>query len=87
MFGHQPHLPIDLYFPTVRGMKKHHHVDHCVTELCKWFQEAFKEAQMQSTSEAERQKRYYDRKANAILLEPDDLVLAEANTYRGGGER
>ena len=38
---------------------------------------------MQSTSEAERQKQYCDRKANAILLEPGDLVLAKADAYRG----
>ena len=38
---------------------------------------------MQSTSEAEQQKWYYDRKANAISLEPGDLVLAKANTYKG----
>ena len=38
---------------------------------------------MQSTSEAERQKQYYDMKANAISLKPGDLVLAKANTYRG----
>ena len=38
---------------------------------------------MQSTSEVERQKRYYDRKANAISLEPGELVLAKANAYRG----
>ena len=37
---------------------------------------------MQSTSEAERQKWHYDRKANAISLEPGDLVLAKADTYR-----
>ena len=37
---------------------------------------------MQSTSEAERQKRYYDRKANAISLETGDLVLAKADAYR-----
>ena len=38
---------------------------------------------MQSTSEAERQKCYCDRKANAISLEPGDLVLAKADAYRG----
>ena len=36
-----------------------------------------------STSEAERQKQYYDRKANAVLLQTDDLVLAKAETYKG----
>ena len=45
--------------------------------------EAFKEVQVQSTSEAERQKWYCDRKANAISLEPGDLVLAKAIAYRG----
>ena len=37
---------------------------------------------MQSMSEVERQKWYYDRKANAIPLESGDLVLAKADTYR-----
>ena len=37
---------------------------------------------MQSTSEAERQKQYYDRKVNAISLEPGDLVLAKVDAYR-----
>ena len=52
-------------------------------ELCEWLWEAFKEAQVQSMTEAERQKLYYDRKANAISLEPGDLVLAKADTYKG----
>ena len=38
---------------------------------------------MQSTSEVERQKQYYNRKANAISLEPGDLVLAKADAYTG----
>ena len=53
----------------IRGMKKHQHVDHYIAELCEQLWEAFKEAWVQSTSEAERQKQYYDRKANAILLD------------------
>ena len=39
--------------------------------------------QAQSTSEAERQKQYYDRKANAISLETGDLILAKADAYKG----
>ena len=38
---------------------------------------------MQSTSEVEREKLSYDRKANAISLEPGDLDLAKADAYRG----
>ena len=35
------------------------------------------------TSEAERQRWYYDCKANAISLKPGDLVLAKADAYKG----
>ena len=83
MFGCQLCLPIDFYFPMIRGKEKHQHVDHYIAEFCEWLWEAFQEVQMQSTSEAERQKHYYDRKANAISLEPGDLVLAKAETYKG----
>ena len=40
-----------------------------------------KRLQVQSTLEAERQKFYYDRKANVISLVPGNLVLAKANAY------
>ena len=86
MYGHQPCLPINFYFSIIGDMKKHQCVDHYITNLCEWLLEAFKEAPVQSTSEVERQKWHYDRKANAISLEPGDLVLAKANAYGGGGK-
>ena len=79
MFGHWLQLPINFYFPTISGMKKQQHVDHYIVKLCEHMQEAFKEAQVQSTSEAERQQWYYDRKANTVLLEPGNLFLAKAD--------
>ena len=66
----------------IRSMKKHQCVDHYAVELCVWLWEAFKGAQVQSTSEVERQKQHYDRKGNGISLDPSDLVLAKANPYR-----
>ena len=83
MFGCQPCLPIDFYSSTIRGTKKDQGCDHFTAKWYEWLQEASKEAQVQSTSEVERQKQYYDRKANAISLEPSNLVLAKADTYRG----
>ena len=68
------------------GMEKHQRVNHYIAELHEGLQDAFKEAQVQSTSEAERQKQYYDGKANAVLHEPGDLVLAKADTYKGKGK-
>ena len=83
MFGFQPCLPIDFYFPTIRDTKKHQHVDHYIAKLHELLWEAFKDAQLQSTSEAERQKWHYNRKANAILLETGVLVFTKADAYRG----
>ena len=38
----QPCLPVDFYFPMIRGIKKHQYVDHYVNELCEWLWEAFR---------------------------------------------
>ena len=70
-------LPIDFYFLTIRGTQKHQCAEHYVTELQDQLWEAFKEVLIQSTSEVARQEQPYNRKANAILLEPGDLVLAK----------
>ena len=53
MYGQWTCLPINFYFLTIRGTKKHQCIDHYITELCEWLQETFKEAQVQSKSEAE----------------------------------
>ena len=60
MFGWWLHLPIDFYFPTIVSTEKHQHVDHYIADLFEWLHEAFKEAQVQSSSEAEKQRWYYD---------------------------
>ena len=82
MFKCQLCLPIDCYFPMMRGMEKPWHVVCYIAELHEWLWEAFKEVQAQSMPEAERQKWYYERKANTISLETGNLVLAKADTYR-----
>ena len=45
---------VNFYFPMIRGIKKHKCVDHYIDELCEQLWEAFKEVQVQSTSEVER---------------------------------
>ena len=34
MFGQQPHLSINIYFPTIMSTEKHQHVDHYIADLC-----------------------------------------------------
>ena len=63
--------------------EKHHHVDHYVADLCEQLHKTFKEAQVKSALADERQRQYYDSKANAVSLEPGNLVFAKADAYKG----
>ena len=83
MFRCRPCLPIGFYFPMIRGTEKHWHVKYYIAKLHECLWEAFKEVQVQSTSEAERQKQYYDRKASSISLKTGDFILAKADAYKG----
>ena len=83
MYGWWLCLPVGFYFPTTVSTEKHQRVDHYIADLCEWLHKAFKEAQVQSLSKAERQRQYYDHKANAISLELGNLVLAKADAYKG----
>ena len=76
-------LTHQLLFHHGKGYTKNQCVNNYITELHERLWEAFKEIEMQSMSKVERQKWHYDRKANAVSLEPGDLVLAKADAYRG----
>ena len=58
--------------------EKHQCIDHYIADLCEQLHKAFKEVQVQSSSEAERQQWFYDCMANNISLEPGNLVLVKA---------
>ena len=59
-------LPINFYFPIFMSTEKHQCLNHYVADLHEQLHDTFKEAQVHCTSEAERQRWYYDHKANAI---------------------
>ena len=42
-----------------------------------------REVQAQSTTEAHRQKRYYDQKVGAVNLKTGNLVLLKADAWKG----
>ena len=84
MFGRRPRLPVDIYFPTIREKPETStHVSSYVTGLKKILWKAFGLARSQTEAEAARQKMYYDRRANAPILEPGDLVLLQLSGYKG----
>ena len=81
MFGRHPHLPVDFYFP-MRGTHVHSHcVPAYLEEVRKCFKKAYAKAHLQTDSEADRQKQYYDRVTSTMQLMPGDLVLMKLDTF------
>ena len=50
------------------------------------FKEAYAKAQHQSNSEADRQKRNYDRATSTVQLMLGDTVLKKADVFQGKGK-
>ena len=61
-------------------------VDTYVASVRDQLRSTLREAQAQSTAEARRQKRYYDRKIGAMNLKPSDLVLVKVDAWKGKGK-
>ena len=61
MFRKHSCLPVDYYYPTMRAHMHSRCVPTYVEEVRKHCKEAYAEVQLQSNSEMDQQKRYYDR--------------------------
>ena len=91
MFGCRPRLPVNFVFPTVGSNEapmreaSAKHVDVYIASVHDRLRAALWEAQAQSTAEACWQKWYYDRKIGAVNLKPGNLVLVNANAFKGKG--
>ena len=83
MFGRHPHLPVDFYFPTKGTHVCSHHVPMYVEEARKCFKEAYTEAHLQTNSEADWQKWYYDRATSTMQLMPGDVILMKFDMFQG----
>ena len=89
MFGQQPRLPVDFVFPTIGSSEapmretSARKVDTYIASVRDRLRSTLREVQAQSTTEARRQKWYYDRKVGAVNLKPDNLVLVKAGAWKG----
>ena len=59
------------------------HILAYVEEVRKHFKEAYAEAHLQTNSEADWQKWYYDRVTSTMQLMPDDIVLMKLDMLQG----
>ena len=83
MFGRCPHLPVEFYFLTVNTHVRSCHFPIDVEEVRKHFKEAYAEAHLQTKSEADRQKQYYDRATSTVQLMPGNIVLMKLDMFQG----
>ena len=58
-------------------------VDTYVASMRNQLRSTLREAQAQSTTEACRQKQYYNRKVGAVNLKPGNLVLVKVDAWKG----
>ena len=60
-----------------------HHIPAYVEEVRKHFKEACAEVHLQTNSEVDWQKWYYDRVTSTVQLMPGNIVLMELDTFQG----
>ena len=82
MFGRCPHLPVDVYFLTQGAHVHFHCVPAYVEEVRRHFKEAYIEAHLQTNSEVDRQKQYYDGVTSTVQLMLGDLVLVKLDAFQ-----
>ena len=83
MFGRRPRLPLDFYFPTIRGRTGSKRVPEYVAAVHDHLHAAFEAARRSQDDEARRQKRWYDRRSGAATLKSGDVVLMRSDACVG----
>ena len=84
-----PRLPVDFVFPTVGSSEapmreaSARKVDTYIASVRDRLRSTLQEAQAQSTTEACRQKQYYDQKVGTVNLKPGNLVLVKVDAWKG----
>ena len=83
LFGRKSRMPVDCLFPTLRDSPHQAKMEVSVTAMQKRLKEAFTVARHLASQEAARQRRYYDRKAGAVALQPGDVVIVHTDGFVG----
>ena len=83
LFSRKSRTPVDCLFPTLRDSPHQAKMEVSVAAMQKRLKEAFAVARHLTSQEAARQRRYYDRKAGAVALQPGDVVMVCTNGFVG----
>ena len=83
LFGRRSRIPVDYLFPTLRDSPPQTKMEVSVAAMQKRLKEAFAAAWHLTSEEAAKQRRYYDRKAGAVALQPGDVVMVYTDGFVG----
>ena len=83
LFGRKSRMPVDYLFPTVRDPPHQTKMEVSVAAMQKRLKEAFAVARHLTSREVAKQRRYYDRKAGAVALQPGDVVMVRTDGFVG----
>ena len=83
LFGRKSRMPVDCLFPTLCDSPHQAKMEVSVAAMQKRLKEAFAVARHLTSQEAARQRRYYDRKAGAVALQPEDVVMVCTDGFVG----
>ena len=83
LFGRKNRMPVDCLFPTLCESPHRTKMEVSVETMQKRLKEAFEVARRLTYEEATKQRRYYDRRAGAVTLQPGDVVMVCTDGFVG----
>ena len=83
LFGRRPRIPVDYLFPILHDSPHQTKMEVSLVAIQKRLKEAFAVARHLTSEEVARQRRYYDRKAGAVALQPGDIVMVSTDGFVG----
>ena len=83
LFGRRSRIPVDYLFPTLHDLPHQTKMEVSVVAMQKRLKEAFAVARCLTSEEAAKQCHYYDRKAGAVALQPEDIVMVCTDGFVG----
>ena len=83
LFSRRPRLPVNYQFNTIHDPPHKTKLEESVADLQKRLKEAFEIARRLTSKEAVKQQCYYDCKAGAVALQPEDIVMVRTDRFVG----
>ena len=83
LFGRRSRIPVDYLFPTLRDSPHQTKMEVSVAAMQKRLKGAFTVARHLTSEEAAKQCRYYDHKAGAVALQPENVVMVCTDGFVG----